>query len=536
MANTFVKIATRPMTETLNGALSYATSGSLLIDQFGHAGTFMNRDIHAVFTDQENLNKEDVLKALRFVFYLRLISRKIMVNEGFVTEKVQNGQGLRDEAFKRFLWYAVNNKDLLYKNLWLLPIVGSWKDLWTIMFYNKSLEVNAFDNDVAFELMKQGLSYKEHSELIKKFMPRIKSKSKLTTERSKIMNDLAKDFARHMGMSSKDYNKFKASGTAHDFQKKMCGQMYDSINWSHIPGRALNLIANSKFLENHGLVEKYTEWLMTQPTVKYKGYVYELAKPVTSYHGAPVPLHTRVTIDKQFEGLVELAKQNEGGIKGNVWCALDTSGSMSSPVGNGNISAYDVCLSLGVFFSTLNEGAFHKNVIMFDNHSEVMQLEGTFCEMVEKIRRGRTAWGGTNFMSVVDEIIRIRRANPSIPLEDYPQTLLVVSDMQFNPTRGGRNTNYEAMKVALYEVFPREFVDSMKFIWWNVNGRANNDVPATMDDGGCYLFSGFDGSVITMLLGGEEKVDENGKKVALSMEEMVDAALSQEILMQVTAE
>ena len=39
--------------------------------------------------------------------------------------------------------------------------------------------------------------------------------------------------------------------------------------------------------------------------------------------------------------------------------------------------------------------------------------------------------GSTNFQSVVDEIVRIRKSNPNIPLEDYPSTLLVVSDMQF---------------------------------------------------------------------------------------------------------
>ena len=60
-------------------------------------------------------------------------------------------------------------------------------------------------------------------------------------------------------------------------------------------------------------------------------------------------------------------------------------------------------------------------------------------------------------------------ANPNIPLEDYPSTLLVVSDMGFNPTNNWRyqrdevleQTNYEAMKSKLYGCFPTEFVDNM---------------------------------------------------------------------------
>jgi hypothetical protein len=132
----------------------------------------------------------------------------------------------------------------------------------------------------------------------------------------------------------------------------------------------------------------------------------------------------------------------------------------------------------------------------------------------------------------VNEIIRIRQSRPNIPLSDYPTTLLVVSDMQFNNC--GNTTNYETMKRKLYSVFPVEFVDSMKFIWWQVNGRRVNDVPATLDDGGCYFFSGFDGSIITLLLGGELAEIEKKEKRQPTMEEMIGAALGQEILSYVT--
>ena len=179
----------------------------------------------------------------------------------------------------------------------------------------------------------------------------------------------------------------------------------------------------------------------------------------------------------------------------------------------------------------------HSNVIMFDNVSRVKQLEGSFTDMMSQIMKSTIAWGSTNFQSVIDEIVRVRRNNPEIPLEDFPQTLIVVivSDMQFNAVGGNTETNEEAMKRKLREVFPEEFVNSMKFIWWNVAGRCN-DVPATMESSGSYLFSGFDGSIVNLLLGVEAQTNEDGtKKVAPSMEEMVSTALSQEILLQVNA-
>jgi hypothetical protein len=98
---------------------------------------------------------------------------------------------------------------------------------------------------------------------------------------------------------------------------------------------------------------------------------------------------------------------------------------------------------------------------------------------------------------------------------------------------GNVDTNYVAMKKKLYEVFPVEFVDSMKFIWWQVTGRTK-DVPATIDDSGCYFFSGFDGSIVSLLLGGELAEKEAVTKKQPTMEEMINVALGQEILAYIT--
>jgi hypothetical protein len=340
---------------------------------------------------------------------------------------------------------------------------------------------------------------------------------------------LAIDFANFLGISIKSYNKLKASGTAHDFQKFMCWGLYNRIQWDKIPGRALSQIVNSKFIENHNLVDSYTSWLDKQDVLNYTGYVYELGKPLVEnyYHRYKLPRHKEHTINKQFESLIKKAKDN-GEIKGNVWCALDTSGSMSW--GNAKYKPLDVCMSLGIFFSTLNEGAFHKNVIMFDDKSTIKQLSGDFCDMIHQVPMD--SMGGTNFQSVVDEIIRVRKNNPQIKLEDYPKTLLVVSDMQFNCC-GDVNTNYELMKSKLYDCFPKEFVDDMKFVWWNVNSNLT-DFPSRIEDGGTYLFGGLDGSVISLLLGCELK--EKEKKERPSMIDVVASALSQEILLQVKIE
>jgi hypothetical protein len=275
----------------------------------------------------------------------------------------------------------------------------------------------------------------------------------------------------------------------------------------------------SKFIIKQNLLESYEKWIDEQNTIKYNGYAYELGYILN--HNK-LYKHQKNTLNKQFDNLIQNVKKNTS-FKENVWCALDTSGSMTWKYNNSNVTPYDVCSSLGVFFSTLNEGAFHKQVIMFDTTSYVKQLRGDFCQMMRQLPKN--AMGGTNFLSVVKRIVKIRKDNPSIPLEDYPTTLLVVSDMQFNAT-GGVDTNYERCKTMLLEVFPQEFVDNFKFVWWNV-ATTTRDFPSRINDGGTFLLSGFDGSVISLLLG--EELTEKTKKKPQTMQELVEVALSQEV-------
>lgn len=533
--------------QTKNGAVSYASTGSELVDQFGKAASYIGRDISVVFDDQKRLWDENPEAAIRFPFYLRLITRqsKISRDKQFETEKVQRGAGVRDEAYKRLLWVAYNHPQRFYDNIWLLPFVGSWKDLWTIMFYDVEYGSSKLDRRAIYSVIADGLVNELTADLAKKYLPRIRSTKKCKTSWAQKSNELAKDFVAFLnsslrdGFDYRDYRELKAEGGAHRFQQLITAGKYDEINFKGIPGKALLNMATGKFLSNHGLSEKYTEWIKSQPVAKFNGYPYELGMKLKKPYGifgygvdrSSINITTKLTIDKQFESLIQTAKKDEGAIKGNVWCAIDTSGSMCSAISNkSKVTAYDVCASLGIFFSTLNEGAFHKNVIMFDDTSRVLQLRGSFTEMWEQLPRD--AMGSTNFQSVIDTIVRVRLENPSIPVSDYPSTLLVVSDMQFNPTKGyygcDEKTNWEETKAKLKSVFPEEFANTFKVIWWNVNGRYGDDMPSTLDDAGTYFFSGFDGSVISFLLGGQP-VQEGEKPNVPSMEEIIDTALSQEI-------
>ena len=539
MQNAFVKAATLDPAltnvRTENGALSYATIGSALLDQFAKAGTARGREMNQVWSEQAKLWADDPETALRFPFYLRMITRQTNVNGG-KTAKVQRGQGAKDESFKRLLWIAKYHPDTFYANLWLVPVVGSWKDLWVLMSMDSTLKRNEF-----FKVLAEGIENESAKDLVKKYMPRIRSNSKCKTDWAKQSNEDAKAFAKFAGWSYEDYRTFKSTGKAHTFQTYICQGLYSKIDWNTIPGKALLNLVSGDFLEKHKLTDGYVKWLKSQPVAKFNGYPFELGAKLGCNRYNNVPMVTKITVDKQFKGLIETAKKDDGGIKGNVLCALDTSGSMGCQVQGANgITSYDVCVSLGIYFSELNEGAFHNVVAMFDNTSELMTLSGEFSDKWNQIRNRRDAMGGTNFQSLIDLIVKTRKTHPEIPLEEMPKTLLVVSDMQFNPSGGygwgwnynrspeAEKTNYQEAMRKLRTVFPAEWVDEFKIIWWYCAGRETSDYASTKEDNGTYLISGFDGSVISFVLG--KDIDNTPNKKAPTMEEVVHDALHQEVL------
>ncbi|MEL6923884.1 MAG: DUF2828 family protein, partial [Bacteroidota bacterium] len=361
-------------------------------------------------------------------------------------------------------------------------------------------------------------------DLLAKYLPRIRSKSNCYNERHAQLNRFAFGLIKKLKWSPSQYRKFKTSGKAHTFQQQMSNNHWGYLDFGRIPGKALFQLVNNKgrdemnTLERHAQVQRYVDWIQEQPTAKFTGYVYQLMKPVNRN----MSLMQKLTVDKQFDGLIELAKRDRS-ITENVWCALDTSGSMTARVAD--TSAYNICISLGIYFSSLNEGTFKDNVIMFDNQSEVKQLYGSFSDKVLQIRSSNIAWGSTNFQSVIEEIVRVREQHPTIPVKDYPTTLVVVSDMQFNPTDGNAQTNYErAMQRLAYVGLPK-----MRIVWWWVTGRGE-DFPNQLDDEGLIMIGGFDGAILSQLLGQEAKANPSKKLQRITPYDAMLKALDQEVL------
>ena len=235
--NTFLEKIHQSNTTTENGAISHSSTSNVLSDQFSKAGSYRNRPIDQVFNEQSQLDSYDSDLAIKYVFYLRMITRKINpfgYGEGnvFDSEKVQKGQGNRDESFKRFLWYAVNKPEIFYENLWFFIPVGRQQDIYDIMFLANTNNIDIDVDRIISEISINSITFEGiDASLFKKYLPLVKSSSKVKTPRAIFMNNIAKRIQKSFGLDARHIRKMKTTGKAHEWQKLISNQLYSSINF-----------------------------------------------------------------------------------------------------------------------------------------------------------------------------------------------------------------------------------------------------------------------------------------------------------------
>ena len=521
-----------------NGALKLTSTGDPFVDQFGLISQYRQlRPYSSISKDMQELWNIDPMYTLKLLFYIRLITRKVKFSNGTETSKVQKGAGLRHEAFMRMLWLAVNHSDTFYKNLPLFITIGSWKDIIQLMSYD--LQYHGWDNRVLdFNKMSDfilaGLENPNTCNLVKKFLPTIKAKSKCKTLESQADTIIGKFLAHklfgngefspklHSNNSYCLYRKLKSSGTAHEWQQMISRSQFN-IDFSKVHGRALALLVSGNYLKNHNLEKDYENWIKKQPVAKFTGFVYELFKGLNLNS----PLYKKYTIDKQFENLIQTAK--EGSSESSFIVARDTSGSMSSNVKGLNISSNDVAKSIALYFSYLLKGKFANSYIEFDRKTELKYWEGN-SPSDKYLRNTSCAYGNTNFLSIATLFIEIYKHTP---IEKFPTGLIAISDGEFDSYGKDKcKTTFQLFKDRLLKAgFPKDYVDNFKIVLWDIPNtfysfdEIRPKFESYADTPNFFYMGGLDPAGITFLLGGEVN-----KSIPKTPRELFETAMNQEIM------
>lgn len=524
-----------------NGALKYSTSGNDFVDDFASIAKYKEpRSYEDIAKTMQLLYSIDKVKAVKMAIFIRLITRKsqVMKEKGVETlEEVQRGQGLKNEGIMRMLWLALNHSNVFKVNLPLFIAAGSWKDVITMM--NLDLQFHGWKDkklDWTFfgKVIKAGLLNPGTSQLVRKYLPTIRTDAKCRTLESQadtlIGRWLAKQFfpEDEKFVAYKKYRQLKSKGTAHKWQQLISKQMYNELNFDSIAGRALAQLVGSKFLKNHGLEARYSEWIKAKPTAKFTGFVFELFKPLgNGYYLRHIEDYKEATINAQFAQLVKTGKEGVNTNSG-LLVVRDTSSSMTSQAIGCPMSAYDVAKSMALYFSEFLTGPFANSFAEFANTCTLRQWKGH--TPVDKYFNDRCeAYGGTDFQSVVNLFIQLR--GRGVPEKDFPTGILCVSDGEFNRCGTNTSTNFQtAIRKLRNAGFSKEYVDNFKIILWDIPnsyyGKSETKFEDFADAPNFFYLSGYDPSSVAFIM--------EGKVTPRNATELMEAALDQELLNRVS--
>lgn len=284
-------------------------------------------------------------------------------------------------------------------------------------------------------------------------------------------------------------------------ESQMCSGEWDEIEYSHVPSVAMKNYRKAFARHSPDRWDNYLSAIERgDPDVKINassifphdiilgwvtGSYYE------DYENPAAPDRQTVrAAEAQWNALPDYMGENSG----KILAMADVSGSMLGGYGS-TLSPMDVSVSLALYVSERARGPFQDVFMTFSRAPNFVQVRGA--NLYEKVANiSRADWSqNTNLQAAFDSILE-QALRHEVSQEDMPETLLIISDMQFDRACS-RHTNYEVIRAkyaAAGYIMPN-------IVFWNV--RAAGDSPVKMTNEGVALISGFNPSVLTALLGGE---------------------------------
>lgn len=434
-------------TRTTNGMKAFESTCRANVDLFGKLGASRGKDITKLF----NLALiEDSELAIRIALWGR---------------DVRSGAGER-KLFRDILQHleTVNPDYLLNTNLlFKVPELGRWDDL--LVF--RTSEVKA----AAFAIIGEALT--AGNALCAKWMPR--------------QGAQAAELRNFFGMSPKRWRKTLV-GLTNVIETAMCNREFERINFNHVPSLAMSRYTKA-FAKR--APEQFAAWkaALTKGDPKVAkvnaGAVYPYDVLKTVMHG------DKGVADAQWDALPNYIGD------ANVLPLVDVSGSMGCPVGGYksgvSMTCMHVAISLGLYCASKNTGAFKDLFVTFSERPRINSIQGTLSQRYEQMRR--SDWGyNTNLEAALKEILNLAKSN-SVPQADIPNTLLVLSDMQFDQACG--NPNARALEMVRQQYHSAGY-EMPAIVFWNLNAADN--VPVKFDERGAALVSGFSPAIMKSVL------------------------------------
>lgn len=468
------------MKMTENGAVGYETTGNALVDlnfavsslRNEEESRIINRFIHAFY--------EDRVLAVKWLFFLR---------------DVRGGLGER-RSFRIIIRYLAESVPDMVKGLvGIMSEYGRFDDLLCLMntpAEETVLEVIRAQLEEDAANMECGRSIS----LCAKWMP---SNNTSSAE----ARNMAAKLQKYMGLTAREYRKLLSGLRAYlnVTEVYMSNNEWEQIDYTKVASKANIIYRNAFLIHDEKRRTEYLEAVKNHEAVMHAGVL--MPHEIVTRYVIKKGWQTQVGIEDT--ALEELWKNLSDTVDGaeNVLCVVDGSGSMLCPVGSGGTTALHVSNALGIYFAERMRGAYHDKFITFSSKPKYVDLSS--CRSLKEkleLAFSNDDCSNTNIEATFALILKTAVKN-HLSQEELPQTVLVISDMEFDQAVGMRNTN---TMIALFEKIRKSFARYgymlPKLVFWNVNSRTNV-IPVRENELGVGLVSGFSVNVCNMVLSNE---------------------------------
>lgn len=465
---------TKQLTE--NGAVGYMTTGKELLDLNFKTSSLRNKSEDEIFKLFLKAFHEDKLLAIKWLFFMRDAREGMGERRSF--RIILNGLGHQHPTIAKEL-------------LSLVPEYGRWDDLYSLM----DGDLTEYIVDFIYQQLQEDCGNylnKKPISLLAKWLPK-----ESTKKYKKVYNILLKKF----GMTPKKYRRIVS-----DLRKyldvvevKMSANEWNKVNYNTIPSKA-NLLYKDAFLRHDK--ERRNEYLNDlkngNNNAKINAKVLMPHEIVHRY----MDKYEWGDIDDFDESLEQLWKAlpNYVNSEGFSMFVRDGSYSMTTKIGNTNITCLDISTALAIYFSEHCKGEYKDNFITFSNRPKVIDLSNcsSLREKIEKCH-AEDDCSNTDIYKVF-KLILDTAVNNKYTQEQLPKNIVVVSDMEFDDATTTRDHK------TLFETIQAEYLlhgyDLPRLVFWNVCSRTGT-IPLKTNKNGVCLVSGFNPTIMDMVLSGE---------------------------------
>jgi len=463
--NKFVSAIRKQPARTANGMKTQVSTANSCVDLFFKIGAMRGQNVIPSFIAAYAENPE---AAVRIALWAR---------------DVRSGSGER-KIFRDILEYlSEKDPDVAGRIVNRVPELGRWDDVF------------AAKGDVrthGFELVKTALATKNG--LAAKWMPRKGAE--------------AAELRKFLGLTPKQYRKTLV-GLTNVVESDMCAKNWDEINFNHVPS-----VASSRYKKaftRH--TEKYKEWAAklvskdpkVRETVKVNAgavYPYDVLKGLIqgdyyAWGAARSAKFDKANLDHivaQWEALPNYVGD------ASILPLVDASGSMTSKAGGtkskSTVTCLEVAVSLGLYLADKNKGEFKDTFLTFSSDPKLLHLKGDVLDKIKQMTKSE--WEMSTNLNAAFELILKTAIAGNVPQEDMPQTLIILSDMQFDAC-----ARYDD---SAMQMIVRKYKDAgykvPNIVFWNLNAADN--VPVSYDTSGAALISGFSPAIVKSVLSGAD--------------------------------